>query len=55
MVEKLRRGKMTLYVCEECGLKYRDYEIAKKCEEWCRKHGACNLEIIRHAIDFEED
>jgi predicted ATP-dependent serine protease len=41
----------TLYVCEECGLQYRDEELAEKCEEWCRKYKSCNLEITRHAVN----
>ena len=39
-----------LWVCEECGLRYREKFWAEKCEEWCRKHGTCNLEIIKHAV-----
>ncbi len=46
MVKKLTKNGTTLYVCEECGLKYRDNETAMKCEEWCREHGACNIEIL---------
>jgi len=55
VVKKLTKSGMALYVCEECGLKYRDMETAKKCEEWCRKYGACNLEIVQHAVEFKED
>ena len=54
MVKKLTKNGTTLYVCEECELKYRDNETAMKCEEWCREHGACNLEIIKHAVEFED-
>jgi uncharacterized paraquat-inducible protein A len=42
-----------LYQCPECGLKYRDPEIAKKCEAWCREHKSCNLEIIKYAVTEE--
>lgn len=38
-----------LYQCEECDLLYVDASWAKKCEEWCRKHRSCNLEITSHA------
>lgn len=37
------------YQCEECGLHYRDRELAARCEAWCREHKSCNLEIIAHA------
>ncbi len=39
-----------LWLCEECGLKYGDKDMAKRCEEWCSSHRTCNLEIIRHAV-----
>ncbi|MDJ0274904.1 MAG: hypothetical protein QXM81_01930 [Nitrososphaerota archaeon] len=37
------------YVCEECGTAYHDLETARRCEDFCRTHHACSLEIIRHA------
>tara|TARA_B100001971_G_scaffold138572_1_gene128034 strand:+ start:294 stop:437 length:144 start_codon:yes stop_codon:yes gene_type:complete len=42
-----------LFQCQECGLKYRDKEIAEKCQAWCKEHNSCNLEIIKDAV--EED
>ncbi len=39
------------YKCEECGLVYKDKSIAKKCEDWCREHKSCNLEITKYAIN----
>jgi hypothetical protein len=39
----------SFWICEECGLKYEDRIWAEKCEDWCRKHKSCNLEIIKHA------
>ena len=38
------------YVCEECKFKYKDKDIAQKCENWCKKHKNCNLEITKHVI-----
>ncbi|MEK9179776.1 MAG: hypothetical protein AAB893_04900 [Patescibacteria group bacterium] len=43
-----------LYQCNECKLKYRDREWAEKCEEWCKEHKSCNLDIIKHAKKNEE-
>lgn len=40
----------TLYQCQECGFLYEDAGWAEKCEDWCREHKSCNLEIIQHAI-----
>ena len=38
------------YVCEECKFKYKDKATAQKCENWCKKHKSCNLEITKHAV-----
>lgn len=39
-----------LYRCGECGLKYLDPQIAQKCQQWCKIHKSCNLEIIKKSI-----
>lgn len=39
-----------IYRCNECGLGYRDKEIAAKCQAWCKEHKSCNLDIIKYAI-----
>ncbi|MEK6914377.1 MAG: hypothetical protein AABW83_01890 [Nanoarchaeota archaeon] len=39
-----------IYYCKECKLAYRKLATAKKCEEWCKNHKSCNLDIIRYAI-----
>lgn len=48
MVRKIKKDGRTLYVCEECGYAYPEKAWARRCEEWCKKHHACNLEITRH-------
>jgi len=52
MVKKLTKNGIVLYVCEKCGLKYKNKKTAQECEEWCRKHNACNLKIIKRAVEF---
>lgn len=42
------------FVCKECGIAYAEKEWAEKCEEWCRIHKSCNLEIIQHAISVKD-
>ena len=42
---------MTTYQCSICKLKFADAELARQCEEWCRTHNSCNLEIGRQAIN----
>ncbi len=39
-----------VFRCPECGLRYPNKELARKCEAWCREHQSCNIEIIKHAI-----
>jgi len=40
----------TVYVCEECGFGYRERRYAKMCEDFCRTHGACSMEIAKYAV-----
>ena len=44
------RKNNNLFECESCGLKYKEKEIAEKCEVFCNKYNACSLEIIKHAV-----
>lgn len=39
-----------VHYCEVCALAYDDPELARKCEEWCRTHPTCSLEIGRRAV-----
>jgi hypothetical protein len=41
----------TAFECEECHLLYEDKEWAMKCEQWCKEHKSCSLEITLHAIN----
>jgi len=43
-----RKGEK--FYCEECGFAYRDKETAIECENWCKEHKSCNLEITKKAI-----
>ena len=42
--------KMKCYYCGECNMAYLDRKKACECEEWCKKHKSCNIEIIKHAL-----
>lgn len=50
MIKIVKQSDSAVYECEECRLQYKEREIAKKCESWCKKHHTCNTEIIKHAI-----
>ncbi|MEM1587308.1 MAG: hypothetical protein QXX99_06560 [Candidatus Bathyarchaeia archaeon] len=41
-----------LYICEECGLAYRERCWAERCEEYCSKYHSCSLEITKHFIQI---
>ncbi|MGB9577472.1 MAG: hypothetical protein ACPL4N_03185 [Candidatus Norongarragalinales archaeon] len=50
MVKQETRGNQQCFVCEECGVAYKEKKWAQRCEDWCKKHDSCNLEVIKHAI-----
>lgn len=54
MVKEISQDNQEIYKCEECGLGYKSKEIAEKCENWCREHKSCNLDIIQNAIKEHE-
>ena len=29
-------------------------DLAKKCEDWCKKHNSCSLEITRHSVEAQK-
>ena len=43
--------EMKCYYCEECEMAYVDKKKACQCEEWCKKHKSCSLEITKYAIN----
>jgi Zn finger protein HypA/HybF involved in hydrogenase expression len=45
MVQEIK-GK---FQCEECEMLFEEKKWAQKCEEWCKEHKSCNIEIIKHA------
>jgi lipopolysaccharide biosynthesis regulator YciM len=50
MVAVKETGRESIYTCEECGFAYHDKTWAEKCEEWCKQHKSCNIEITSHAV-----
>ena len=49
MLDKKRQFR-----CPECRLHYRDEELAKQCQAYCKEHKACSMEIAPHAIENEK-
>lgn len=50
MVKEILKNNNKVYQCEECKFIYKNKNLAEKCEQWCKKHHSCNLEIIKHAL-----
>ena len=53
MTEETNFKGRIVYKCMKCGWLYKDEDLAKKCEKWCKKHKSCNLEIAKHAIKIK--
>jgi len=53
MVQELQKNGTTYYICEACGFAYKEKELAEKCQQWCKEHQSCNLEITQHAVPLE--
>jgi methionyl-tRNA synthetase len=49
----IEKDNKKYYQCEECGHIYETEELANKCEEWCKEHKSCNLEIVKESVDIE--
>ncbi|HSB47304.1 MAG TPA: hypothetical protein VLD37_04765 [Candidatus Bilamarchaeum sp.] len=43
-------GMKPAFVCNACGLAFRDAKVALACEEYCTKHNACSREIAKKAM-----
>jgi len=52
MVKTLIKNKKIYYICEECNFAYLSSKTANECENWCREHHSCSLEITKHAVEI---
>jgi len=50
----IEKDNKTYYQCEECEHIYETEELSNKCEEWCKKHKSCNLEIVKESVNVKE-
>ncbi len=53
MVKEENFDNRIVYKCLKCGWMYEDKKWAEKCEDYCKKHNACSLEITKHAIKIK--
>ncbi len=49
----IEKENKKFYQCEECGHIYEKEELANKCENWCKEHKSCNLEIVKYSVNME--
>lgn len=54
MVREAKINNEKVHLCEQCAMFYKEKKMAKKCEDWCKKHSSCNLEIIKKAIRIKK-
>jgi hypothetical protein len=50
MVRKETIKGKAYYQCEICKFYYEEKEWADKCEEFCKEHNACSVEITKHSV-----
>ena len=53
MVKEETINNKTYYQCEICKFYYKEKKWAEKCEEFCKEHKACDVEIAKHAVNPE--
>jgi len=53
MVKEINHDNKKYYQCEECLMYYLYKDIAKRCEKFCKKNKACNLDLIKHAVELD--
>ncbi len=55
MVKEINYQNKIYYQCQECGNYYESPELAESCQNWCREHKSCNLEIVKNAVKLEKN
>ncbi len=50
MVKQEKYEGKQIHTCEVCGFGYKEKEYAQQCEDFCKAHSGCSLEITKHAV-----
>ena len=50
MVKEVIKNNKTYFKCEICNFFYKEKKWAQKCENFCKKHKSCSLEITKHSV-----
>jgi hypothetical protein len=55
MVTEREPEGRTVFLCDICGVGYVDRETAQECEDYCRTHNSCSIEITEKAVYHPEE
>ena len=50
MVSEFIKKNQEIYLCEICGVGYKDIRTAEACEQFCDSHGFSSQDIVRKAV-----
>jgi len=39
-----------VHICGICRFAYANKKLANECEDWCRNHNSCSLQITKNAV-----
>ena len=53
MVNEVTKNGKTYYQCDICKFYYTDRKTAQECEDFCKKHKSCSIEITGKAVNPE--
>jgi len=50
MVERANYKGRRAFKCEACGFHYANEVYAHQCEDYCRLHKSCSMEITKNSL-----
>ncbi len=50
MVKRIAHEGVNYFACNICDFRYADKKTAEECENYCRTHKSCSMEITKHAV-----
>jgi len=53
MVKKVINKWKEYFMCEACDMHDLTEELAKRCEDFCNKHCACDTSLIGNAVELD--
>lgn len=55
MVKEEKINSKVYYQCEICKFHYKEKKWAEKCEVWCDENHSCNIDVVKYAVNIEEE